>query len=90
MTKAAALELARYNINVNAVAPGAINTDLWKAFSQKIHEKVLSRIPMKRPAEPEEVAAAILFLASDESKFITGQTLIIDGGTSVYLMTASS
>lgn len=89
LTRAAALELVRYNINVNAIVPTAMRTDLWYAFSEKIQQKVLSRIPMGRPAEPEEVAKTILFLASDEASFITGQSIIIDGGTSVYRMTSS-
>lgn len=82
MTEAMALELAPYNIRVNAVAPGIIETPMinfLKTDSQSL-ENSLSRIPLRRLGKPEEVSNLVLFLASDESSYITGSTLVIDGG----------
>ena len=82
MTEAMALELAPYNIRVNAVAPGIIETPMinfLKTDSQSL-ENSLDRIPLRRLGKPEEVSNLVLFLASDESSYITGSTLVIDGG----------
>jgi NAD(P)-dependent dehydrogenase (short-subunit alcohol dehydrogenase family) len=82
MTEAMALELAPYNIRVNAVAPGIIETPMinfLKTDSQSL-ENSLNRIPLRRLGKPEEVSNLVLFLASDESSYITGSTLVIDGG----------
>jgi len=83
LTSTLSLEWSRYNINVNCVAPGATRTRMTEGIPEKIMERLLSRIPMRRLAEPEEIAAAHLFLASDEAAYITGQTLFVDGGISV-------
>ena len=82
MTKAAAISLARYGIRVNAVGPGTINTDIVKAVADNpaSMRKILSRTPMGRMGEPEEVAAVASFLASSEASYITGQTIVPDGG----------
>jgi 3-oxoacyl-[acyl-carrier protein] reductase len=83
LTSTLALEWARYNIAVNCVAPGATKTQMTAGIPEKILEKFLERIPFQRMAEPEEVSAAHLFLASDMASFITGQVLFVDGGMSV-------
>ena len=87
-TKVMALEWAQYNIRVNCIAPGAIETRLYDAIfallpeeegrAQK--EQAAKRIPMGRVGEPEEIADAMLFLASDASSYMTGQTFAVDGG----------
>ncbi len=81
MSKSAARELARYKIRVNTIAPMA-ETDMTKVIANdpKFKEKYLERIPLGRFGLPEEVGPAVVFLASDESSFITGQTICIDGG----------
>jgi 3-oxoacyl-[acyl-carrier protein] reductase len=81
MSKSAAKELARYGIRVNTICPLA-DTDMTAkiAHDPKFKEKYLERIPLGRFAQPEEVAPAVIFFASDESSIITGQTLCIDGG----------
>ena len=76
-----ASELAKFNIRVNAIAPGLTNTDmLHKNHPKEIIEKTLDKIPFKRVAEPDEIAKVALFLISDSSSYITGQTLRVDGG----------
>src|SRR3989344_5061809 len=82
MTEALAAELAPYNIRVNAVAPGAIETPMMESAKQnpEMLEGTLSRIPMHRFGKPEEVSNLVLFLASDGSSYMTGSTVVIDGG----------
>ncbi|MBI2085600.1 MAG: 3-oxoacyl-ACP reductase FabG [Candidatus Aenigmarchaeota archaeon] len=81
-TKEIALELAPLGINVNAIAPGAIETDMTKDIKNNPDalNAVLSRIPMGRLGKPEEIASAAAFLVSDEASYITGATLVVDGG----------
>ncbi|MFI2130104.1 SDR family NAD(P)-dependent oxidoreductase [Lysinibacillus fusiformis] len=79
-TYSAAKELAPYNIRVNAVAPGFIETDMTKQLSQEKYEQRLSEIKMGRIGAAEEVANVILFLASDYSSYVTGQVIGVDGG----------
>lgn len=83
MTKCLAKELAARNITVNAVAPGYIDTDMTAVLPEKVKEQVLSQVPMKRMGQPEEIAEAVAFLASDRSAYITGQTLLVDGGMGI-------
>ncbi|MDK2864786.1 MAG: 3-oxoacyl-[acyl-carrier protein] reductase, partial [Thermotogota bacterium] len=82
MTKTWAKELARKGaqIRVNAVAPGFIKTPMTEKLPQKIVDRVIERIPLARLGEPEEVAKVYLFLASDESSYVTGQVIGVDGG----------
>ena len=81
-TKAAALEFAETGIRINVVAPGPIETGMLNRFTGTAEKKaaLISGVPMKRLGQPEEVAAAILFLASDKASFITGASLATDGG----------
>lgn len=83
-TKTAALELARYNITVNAICPGFIETDMVAGMSEDAQEKLLGRIPLGRFGKPEEVARAARYLVED-GDYITGQSLDINGG--VYIRT---
>jgi 3-oxoacyl-[acyl-carrier protein] reductase len=80
LTKSLAREVASRNVTVNAVAPGYIPSAIWDSVSEEAKAGVLEHIPMGRTGTPQEVAAAIAFLASDEAAYITGQVLAIDGG----------
>jgi len=82
-TKTLAREAARGKVNVNCVAPGPTNTPLYHVQSDKLKEGLKSVIPFRRVAEPEEIAHAVLFFASAESDYITGQTLSVSGGMSM-------
>jgi 3-oxoacyl-[acyl-carrier protein] reductase len=79
-TKSLAKEVAPYNIRVNAVAPGFIETDMTAGFSEKMRDRFLSMIPLCRFGTQEEVAQAVLFLLSENSRYITGQAIVLDGG----------
>jgi 3-oxoacyl-[acyl-carrier protein] reductase len=80
LTKTTARELASRNITANAVAPGFITTDMTDKLGDDIQKAMLGQIPLGRFGKPEEVAKAVLFLASDDSSYMTGQTLHLDGG----------
>jgi 2-deoxy-D-gluconate 3-dehydrogenase len=84
MTKVIAQELAPFNIQVNAVAPGMVRTKFSEPFwsNSEIYEQIIKTIPLGRIAEPADVAWTVLFLCSEASDFITGQTLMVDGGAS--------
>ena len=79
-SKAVAQEVASRGITVNVVAPGLIETDMTKAITDAAHEEWASKIPLKRLGTPDDVAAAVCFLASDEASYITGQVLAVNGG----------
>ena len=79
-TKAVALEVASRGITVNAVAPGVIDTDMTRALSQDAQAAWADRIPLRRLGTPEDVAEAVVFLASDEASYITGHVLAVNGG----------
>ena len=79
-TKSLAKEVASRNILVNAIAPGFIETDMTKVLSDNVKEAILNQIPLKRMGEAKEVAKLVKFLVSDDSKYITGQVINVDGG----------
>ena len=86
LTRTMAIELAADGITANVVAPGPTETELFRANNPENSEgeaRYLKRVPMKRLAQPTEIAAAIAFLAGDNAAFITGQTLFVDGGASL-------
>ena len=78
--KAISKELASRNITVNTIAPGYIETDMVEGIQEAAKEKLFNQIPLGRIGKPEEIASAVLYLASDEASYITGQTIAIDGG----------
>jgi len=80
LTKTTAKELGSRNINVNAVAPGFIQTQMTERLPEDVKMRMLDEIPLRRFGNPEDVASACLFLASEEADYITGQTIIVDGG----------
>ncbi len=79
LTRALAVELGPYNININAVAPGFTDTEASRSIAD-VTKYDVSRTPLARLQQPEDLVGAVIFLASDESDFITGQTLLVDGG----------
>jgi NAD(P)-dependent dehydrogenase (short-subunit alcohol dehydrogenase family) len=90
LTKSAAFELGQYGINVNCIAPGAVDTEMLKGkMTDEEYAKFLEArkrlTSLGMVGEPEDIAAAVLFLASDDSKFITGKTLLVDGGRRDFL-----
>jgi len=84
MTKSAALEAAPFGVRVNAVAPGPVETAMLNRFTGTAERKaaLVTRVPLGRAGEPDEIARAIVFLASAEASFVTGQVLAADGGKS--------
>jgi 3-oxoacyl-[acyl-carrier protein] reductase len=78
-----ALELGKYNILVNAVAPGLIDTPLTQALSEEVKGHLLKAQPTKTMGSPMDVANAVAFLADDNTSFISGQTIYVDGGKSI-------
>lgn len=81
LTKTLASELGKYTITINSVAPGPVHTDLLhEIYSKELIDKLEKETPMGRIASPEDIARVLLFFASDDSRFVNGQTLIVDGG----------
>lgn len=82
LTRELALELAKYNINVNAIAPGVIETKMTEGMlkDKKSRENLLAQTPLGRVGQPQDIGKAAVFLASSDSDFITGHTLVVDGG----------
>lgn len=82
-TQSTAKELGKRNITVNAVAPGMIESDMTDVLPEVVRDEIKKRVPSKRLGKPEEVAHAVVFLADPKSAYITGQTLVVDGGLTV-------
>jgi len=80
MTKSLAREIGGKNINVNAIAPGFIDTDMTKVLSEDQKKNIMSQVPLKRLGQAEDIANLALFLASNQSDYITGQVIHVDGG----------
>jgi 3-oxoacyl-[acyl-carrier protein] reductase len=80
LTKSIAQEMGSRNITVNAVAPGFVETDMTQGLSKELKDKMLANIPLKRMGRPEDVAAAVRFLASEQASYITGHVLDVNGG----------
>ena len=80
MTKSAAKELGSRGITVNAIAPGYIDTDMTAVLSDDIKNQIIDSVPLKRMGQVEDIANAVVFLASDKASYITGQVLSVDGG----------
>jgi 3-oxoacyl-[acyl-carrier protein] reductase len=80
LTKCLALEVGSRNITVNAVAPGFIETDMTVNLPAAVREAMLSKVPLKRPGKPEDIANAVRFLASEDAAYITGQVIDVNGG----------
>jgi NAD(P)-dependent dehydrogenase (short-subunit alcohol dehydrogenase family) len=80
LTKSMALEIASRNVTVNAVSPGFIQTSMTEGLDERVKEKILGAVPLKRMGTAEEVAYAVRFLASDEAAYITGHVLNVNGG----------
>ncbi|MDF2674149.1 MAG: fabG [Clostridiales bacterium] len=80
LTKSAAKEFATRNITVNAIAPGFIKTRMTDVLGDKVKDEILTKIPMKKEGNPEDIAFTAIFLAMDESNYITGQVINVDGG----------
>ncbi|MXP31089.1 acetoacetyl-CoA reductase [Parerythrobacter jejuensis] len=83
-TKALAQEGARFNITVNAIAPGYIDTDMVAAVPEQVLEKIVAKIPVGRLGHAEEIARGVSFLCSDDAGFVTGSTMSINGGQHMY------
>ena len=80
MSKSLAIEYAKKNININCISPGFIQTAMTEKVDEKFKEIILSKIPSARLGQPEDIANAVLFLASNQSDYINGETLHINGG----------
>jgi len=83
LTRVLALELGKYGVLVNAIAPGLINTPLTQKLSEEVQEKLIQAQPTKSMGQPEDIANAVAFLCDEKTQFITGQTIYVDGGKSI-------
>ena len=84
LTKSAAKEMAPFGVTVNAIAPGFIKSDMTDKLTDELKDNIISAIPMRKIGEPKDVANLVKFLAKDESSYITGQVINVDGGMVMY------
>ena len=80
MSKSLAIEYAKKNININCISPGFIKTTMTEKIDDKFKEVIISKIPSARLGEPDDIANAVLFFSSDQSNYINGETLHVNGG----------
>ncbi len=83
LTRTLALEMARYGITANCIAPAIVDTPLFRGLAEEVQERLASTIPLKRVGTPADIGNAVLFFAADESSYVTGQTLYVCGGRSL-------
>ena len=83
LTRSLALEMARYGVTANCIAPALVDTPLFRGLKDEVQERLIKTIPARRIGTPEDIGNAALFLASDESSYVTGQTLYVCGGRSL-------
>jgi len=83
LTRTLALEMARYGVTANAIAPALVDTPLFRGLKDEVQERLIKTIPARRIGTPEDIGNATLFLAADESSYVTGQTLYVCGGRSL-------
>jgi len=83
LTKTLALEMARYNVTANCIAPALVDTPLFQGLADEVKERLVKTIPLKRVGTPEDIGNAVLYLASDEASYVTGQVLYVCGGRSL-------
>jgi len=83
LTRTLALELARYGVTANCIAPALVDTPLFRGLKEEVQERLVKTIPARRIGTPEDIGNAALFLAADESSYVTGQTLYVCGGRSL-------
>ena len=81
-----AIELAKYKINVNAIAPGFIDSTLTQQIPSEVREKFIDKIPLKRLGEPKDIAKIVTFLVGPDASYITGQCIQVDGGLSTGIL----
>jgi NAD(P)-dependent dehydrogenase (short-subunit alcohol dehydrogenase family) len=86
MVRGIAVELARHNVRANALVPGFFDTDIHRGALElpKVKSKILTRIPLRRWGTDDDIAGVAVFLASSHARYITGQTITVDGGYAVY------
>ncbi|TAF67331.1 MAG: 3-oxoacyl-ACP reductase FabG [Cytophagales bacterium] len=83
MTKVWGKELGKHNITVNAIAPGPIETDMFATIPEEMRKGMIQQVPVRRLGKPADIANAALFFASDETSFVTGHTMVVDGGATL-------